>query len=176
MQVILTEDIPKLGDAGDVVRVKDGYGRNFLLPRGMALLATPGRVRELGHKKQVVAEKQRKDMGRQQGVAQQISGLEFEFEVRASTEGKLFGSVTNADIAERLHEKGFKVDRRKIELSDPIKQVGEYPVAVRLHREVTAEVTVRVTSVDAPPPEEEAEQAEKGVEPSAEEDEQPDAG
>ncbi len=171
MQVILTEDIPKLGNAGEVVRVKNGYGRNYLLPRGKALLATAGRVRELEHKRQVVADKQRKEMGIQQGVAQQITGTVFEFEAHASQEGKLFGSVTNGDIAERLKEKGIEVDRRRIELSEPIKQVGEYTVSVRFHREVTAEVIVRVTSLDAPPPEEAPEGVREAVGTGDEEDE-----
>lgn len=169
MEVILTEDIPKLGDAGEVVRVKDGYGRNYLLPLGKALLATAGRVRELEHKKRVIAEKQRKEIARQQSVSERIIGLELEFEVHASEEGKLFGSVTNADLAERLRENGVEVDRRRIELPEPIKQVGEYTVAVRLHREVTAEFSVRVTSLDAPPPEPESE-------PPEAEDEQSDEG
>jgi large subunit ribosomal protein L9 len=153
MQVILAEDITKLGHAGDVVRVKAGYARNYLLPRGKAMIATAGRVRELEHKKRVIEEKQRKEIGAHESVARKLSELVLEFDVHSSEEGKLFGSVTNADIAEQIREKGMEVDRRKIEIDDPIKQVGEHKVAVRLHREVKAELTVRVTSSDVVVPE-----------------------
>jgi large subunit ribosomal protein L9 len=156
MEIILTEDVPKLGHAGDVVRVKDGYARNYLLPRGMALLATRGRVRELEHKKRMIEEKDRKEIHSHEGFARQINALELEFDVHASEEGKLFGSVTNSDIASQLKEKGVEVDRRKIELPEPIKLVGEYSVPIRLHRQVTAEVAVKVTSLDVPSPSEEA--------------------
>jgi large subunit ribosomal protein L9 len=174
MEIILTEDIPKLGHAGDLVRVKNGYARNYLLPRGMALLATRGRVREIEHKKRVIEEKNRKEVHGHEAIARQLSAAELEFEVHASEEGKLFGSVTNADIAEQLREKGIEVERRKIDLPEPIKQVGEYTVAVRLHRQVTAEVAVRVTSVDAPPPSEES--PEESAEPSAEESDEEEGG
>jgi large subunit ribosomal protein L9 len=101
MEIILTEDVAKLGHAGDIVRVKDGYARNYLLPRGKAMLATRGRVREIEHKKQVVAEKMRKEVSSLEGVARQVAALSLEFEARAGEEGKLFGSVTNVDIAGR---------------------------------------------------------------------------
>ncbi len=167
MEVILTEEVPKLGNAGDLVRVKNGYARNYLLPRGIALLATRGRVRELEHKKRVIEEKNRKELHGHEAIAARINVVELEFGMHSSEEGKLFGSVTNADIAEELRERGIEVERRKIDLPEPIKQVGEYKVAVRLHREVSAEVAVKVTSIDAPPPAEES--AEEGVEESSEE-------
>jgi large subunit ribosomal protein L9 len=177
MEVILTEDIPKLGHAGDLVRVKDGYARNYLLPRGMALLATRGRVRELEHQKRMVEEKNRKELHGHEAVARQLNEAELEFGVHASGEGKLFGSVTNADIAEQLHAKGIEVERRKIDLPEPIKQVGEYSVPVRLHRQVTAEVAVRVVSVDTPPGDEAPEAgAEEAAEASAEESDEETAG
>ena len=176
MDVILRKNVEGLGDRGESVKVRPGYGRNYLLPRGKAFLATAGRVRELEHKRQVVADKQRKQMGIQQGVAQQITGMVFEFEAHASEEGKLFGSVTNGDIAERLKEKGIEVDRRRIELSEPIKQVGEYTVSVRFHREVTAEVMVGVTSLAAPPPQEAPAGVGEAVGTGDEEDERGHAG
>jgi large subunit ribosomal protein L9 len=161
MEIILTEDVAKLGHAGDIVRVKDGYARNYLLPRGKAMLATRGRVREIEHKKQVVAEKMRKEVSSLEGVARQVAALSLEFEARAGEEGKLFGSVTNVDIAGRLAEQGIEIDRRRIELPDPIKQIGEYDVPVRLHREVTATVSVKVTPLEGePPPEEGIEESE----------------
>ncbi len=144
MNVILTQDIDKLGDAGDVVKVKAGYGRNYLLPRGMALLATDGRVNELAHKRRVVEDRVRKDVAEHQIVAKQLQGLSLDFEVKVGEEGKLFGSVTTSDIGRRLAERNFTVDRRKIRLDEPIKQVGEYDVTVRLHRDVSAEIRVNV--------------------------------
>jgi len=144
MNVILTQDIEKLGEAGDVVSVKPGYGRNYLLPRGMAMLATDGRVKELEHKRRVVDDRVRKEVADHSLVAKQLEGLALEFEVQVGEEGKLFGSVTNADIWHQLKERGFKVERRKIDVGDPIKQVGEYDVTVKLHREVSAGIRVKV--------------------------------
>ncbi|MEE8558272.1 MAG: 50S ribosomal protein L9 [Myxococcota bacterium] len=149
MEIILTEDMPKLGQAGEIVRVKNGYARNYLLPRGKAMLATRGRVKELEHQKRVVEEKQRKEIGAHEAVAKHIRTLTLEFQARAGEEGRLFGSVTNSDIAQKLLEKGVEVDRRKIEIQEPIRQVGDYTVPVRLHRKVVAEVAVTVTALEA---------------------------
>ena len=178
MQLILTEDIPKLGDAGDVVKVKAGYGRNYLIPRGKAQLATPGRVRELEHQKRVIEEKVKKEVGALQGKAAEVAKVSLEFEMQSNAEGKLFGSVTNADIAERLAALGHQVDRRKIALAEPIKQVGDHQVTVRLHRQVKVEIALRVSAVvGAPqPPAEEPSEAELAMEeaelrPQAEDDE-----
>ena len=158
MNVILTQDIEKLGEAGDVVKVKPGYGRNYLLPRGMAMLATEGRVKELDHKRRVVDDRVRKDVAGHQLVARQLEGLTLEFEVKVGEEGKLFGSVTSADIWRQLTERGFTVERRKIDVGDPIKQVGEYDVTVKLHREVGAAFRVKVfgdgSDLPVPEPEE----------------------
>jgi large subunit ribosomal protein L9 len=150
MEIILTEDVPKLGNAGDIVRVKGGYARNYLLPLGKAMLATRGRVADLEHKRRVIEDKQRKAVAGFEAQAKAISQLEFEFAMNASEEGKLFGSVTNANIAERLKERGFEVDRRKIQLDEHIKQVGEYEVSIRLHRDVSSQVKIRVVSSEAP--------------------------
>ena len=158
MEVILTEDVPKLGHAGDLVRVKGGYGRNYLLPQGKAMLATRGRVADLEHKRRVIEEKQRKAISGFEAQANALGQVELEFAMNASDEGKLFGSVTNANIAEQLKERGFEVDRRKIQLDEHLKQVGEYPIQIRLHREVVAEVKVRVVSTGAPAEEAEPEE------------------
>ena len=146
VEVILTEDISTLGSAGEVVRVRAGFARNYLLPQGKAMLATKGRVRELEHKKRVIEEKIRKEVGGHELVAKRLGQTELEFQVRVGEEGKLFGSVTNVDIAGRLEEQGFKLDRRKIELKEPIKQLGEYEVTLRLHREVKAQIRVKVVA------------------------------
>ncbi len=152
MEVILTEDIPKLGSAGDVVRVRRGYGRNFLLPKGKAMLATRGRVKELEHQKRVVEEKQKKEMVVYQGMAEKIALVDLRFEAQASSEGRLFGSVTNADIAGRLAENGYGVDRRKIQLKAPIKQVGEHVASLRLHRDVIIDLLVNVVAAQVTEP------------------------
>ncbi len=146
VEVILTEDISTLGNAGEVVRVRAGFARNYLLPQGKAMLATKGRVRELEHKKRVIEEKIRKQVSGHELVAKRLEQTELEFQVLVGEEGKLFGSVTNVDIAGRLEEQGFKLDRRKIELKEPIKQLGEYEVTLRLHREVKAQIRVKVVA------------------------------
>ena len=120
MDLILTQDVEKLGQAGDVVKVKPGYGRNYLLPRGMAMLATDGRVKELEHKRRMVEDRVRKEVAGHELVAKQLDGLKLEFEVQVGEEGKLFGSVTNADIWHQLTDKGFQVERRKIDTGEPI--------------------------------------------------------
>ncbi len=144
VEVILTEDISTLGSAGEVVRVRPGYARNYLLPQGKAMLATKGRVSELEHKRRVIEEKIRKEVGGHELVAKRLEQTEFEFQVLAGEDGKLFGSITNADIAARLGEQGIKLDRRKIELSEPIKQLGEYTVTLKRHREVSTQFGVKV--------------------------------
>ncbi|MCP4007414.1 MAG: 50S ribosomal protein L9 [bacterium] len=157
LEIILTEDIGKLGTAGDVVRVRAGYGRNYLIPQGMALLATAGRVNEMEHKRRVIEERNSKAVSGLQDIARRATAVELSFEVQASSEGKLFGSVTNSDIAARLAENGVEVDRRKI-ATDPIKQVGQHEVPLRLHREVIVALKVAVVSgevVDEEPVEEE---------------------
>ncbi len=148
VEVILTEDISTLGSAGEVVRVRPGYARNYLLPQGKAMLATKGRVSELEHKRRVIEEKIRKEVGGHELVAKRLEQTELEFQVLAGEEGKLFGSITNADIAARLGEQGIKLDRRKIELSEPIKQLGEYEVTLKLHREVSTQIRVKVVASD----------------------------
>ncbi len=168
MHVILTEDIPKLGLAGEVVKVRPGFGRNYLLPQGKAMLATPGRVKRLEHQRRVVDEKQRKDIAVQEVVARELAGVDLTFEMQASPEGKLFGSVTNADIAARLAEAGFEIDRRKIELAEAIKQVGEHTGSVRLHREVIVEFQLKVVSAGVPKPEPEERESEAETEDSDE--------
>ena len=148
VEVILTEDISTLGSAGEVVRVRPGYARNYLLPQGKAMLATKGRVRELEHKRRVIEEKIRKEVGGHELVAKRLEQTELEFQVLAGEEGKLFGSITNADIAGRLGEQGIKLDRRKIELVEPIKQLGEYKVTLKLHPEVSTQIRVKVVASD----------------------------
>lgn len=152
IHVILTEDVHNLGIAGQVVRVRDGYARNYLMPRGIALLATEGRVREIEHKKRVIDDRQKKEVAGHQEVAARLSKVNLEFKVHAGDEGKLFGSVTSIDIHAQLVAQGFEVDRRKVVLPDPIKQLGTYEVPVRLHREVIPSIKVQVIAAEGPPP------------------------
>jgi large subunit ribosomal protein L9 len=152
MEVILTEDVAKLGHAGELVKVKPGFARNYLLPRGMALLATAGRIADIEHKKRVIDEAQRRLVGSLEAVAKRLGAVELEFQMQAGEEGKLFGSVTAADIHRQLVDRGFDVERRKIDLDSPVKQVGEYQVPIRLHRQVVTEIKIRVVSIGGPPP------------------------
>jgi large subunit ribosomal protein L9 len=144
MQVILLEDIPSLGKAGEMIKVADGYGRNFLIPQKKAIVSTEKNLKLLEHQKREVqrrTEKMRKDI---QKIAQQIEGLTCTFSRSVGESGKLFGSVTSMDIETFLKEKGVEVDRRKILLDEPIKNVGIYSVPVRLHADVTAQLKVSV--------------------------------
>jgi len=144
VKLILTESVPSLGDAGDLVGVKPGYARNYLVPQGKAIVASDAKVRELEHHKRVVAEKvalQLKDLN---AARDRLQSLALEVSARVGEEGKLFGSVPNVQIAALLAEKGFEIDRRKIDLREPIKEAGEHKVPVKLHREIVAEVKLTV--------------------------------
>jgi len=152
VKIILREDVHRLGAAGDVVSVKAGYARNFLLPRGMAIAATESSIKELEHHRRVIDAKLVKELKSWKAVRSKVHGQTLEFEAQVGEGGKLFGSVTNANIAERIAELGVEIDRRRIGLREPIKEVGEYPLEVKLHRDVTAEVKVVVRSVGGPPP------------------------
>jgi large subunit ribosomal protein L9 len=153
VKLILKESVHSLGEAGDLVSVKPGFARNYLLPQGKAILATASKVRELEHHKRIVAEKAAKALANLQETKKALEALEVELSARAGEEGKLFGSVTSVQIAEKLAEKGFEIDRRRIELKDSIKELGEHAVPVKLHREVTARIKVVVVSEGGPPPE-----------------------
>ena len=148
VKLILSEDVPNLGEAGDVVQVKPGYARNFLIPKGKATLATEGSVRALEHQHRVIAEKVARDLKGFEEAKRRVEGTLVEIRARVGEEGKLFGSVTAAQIAEELAALGHEVDRRKIGLAEPIKEVGEFEVPLRLHRQVEANIKVRVAAAD----------------------------
>jgi len=173
IRLILREDIPKLGFAGDLVAVKPGYARNYLLPQGKASLATAARLTELEHHGRVIAEQQTKALKDLEGFKRKIESLTLEFDVQAGEAGKLFGSVTMQNIASQLAEKGVEIDRRKLQADGAIKSLGEHEVSVRLHRDLVAKVKiiVRGGEIVAAPPEEEPEPP---VEESAEPEAQPD--
>lgn len=146
VQVILSEDVHNLGDAGDVVNVKPGYARNFLIPQGKALPATAARVHEVDHKRRVIAERRAKELKDLEAVKLRIEALALEIAAQVGEEGKLFGSVTAANLAELLLAQGVEIDRRKIVLAEPIKQVGEHAVSVRLRNDVVASLKVTVSA------------------------------
>ena len=148
VQLILREDVHRLGEAGDLVSVKPGYARNFLVPQGKATLATAGRVKELDHQKRVISERLAKEVADSEAVKQRMASVVLEFSAQAGDEGKLFGSITAQQIGEKLIEKGFDIDRRKIELDEPIKALGEHEVPVKLRREMVAQVKVVVTAAE----------------------------
>jgi len=144
MEVILREDVPGLGIIGDVVKVKPGYARNYLLPRGIAVQADPRNLKQLEHHKRIIDAKKSRERSGHEKIAASMGGVVVETEVRAGKGGKLFGSVTNMDVQRLLEEKDFKVDRRRIELRDPIKEVGEFEVVVRVGQDIASTVKVVV--------------------------------
>jgi large subunit ribosomal protein L9 len=148
VELILREDVPKLGRAGEVVRVKPGYARNFLLPQGKAALASEAKVKELEHHKRLIGEKVARELKDLSAARDRLEQLELAVEAQAGEEGRLFGSVTAVQIAELIGEKGIEIDRRKIDLAEPIKEVGEHSVPIRLHREVIANVRLKVTAAE----------------------------
>jgi len=140
MEVILKEDIVKLGHRGDVVKVAEGYGRNYLIPKKLAIEATPGNKAVIEQMKASAVRKSAKEKGSAEELGKQLNGVVVEFTRKSGEHDQLFGSVTSSDIAQALEAKGFNIDRRKIVLDVPLKTVGEFEVAVKLHREVTAMV------------------------------------
>jgi len=148
MQVILRERIEQLGDAGEIVDVKPGYGRNYLIPKGLAYEATAANKRRLEAERARTEAKEAETMGEAQKRAAAIEGISLTFHARAGQEGKLFGSITSADIAEKLAEQGVTIDRRQIELDEPIKALGVTSVPIRLHPQVRPEVKVWVIQED----------------------------
>lgn len=146
MQVILREDIEKLGKIGDLVKVADGYARNFLVPGKKAIEATPKNVHAMEHAKKMVADRIRKMKKEATAEADRIKGLSVTIKAKVGEEGKLFGSVTSMDIAAAVKAQGMEIDKRKIVLEEPIKRLGEYTVTVKLHADVTADIKVAVVA------------------------------
>lgn len=144
MQVILQEDVRNLGNAGDIVNVREGYGRNFLLPRNKAVIADPKNVRQLEHQKRVVAAKQQKVKQKALELAEKLKELSITISREAGEEDKLFGAVTSKDIADALRGEGYIIDRHDIHLEAPLKQIGIFDINIRLHSEVTGVVKVWV--------------------------------
>jgi large subunit ribosomal protein L9 len=144
MQIILQEDIDKLGHRGDVVTVKPGYARNFLLPRKLAIEATAGNMKALERIRTSLSKKTATEMDAAQKQAELLSGVSIKFTRKTGENDHLFGSVTSADVAESLEAQGFKIDKRQVQLAEPIKALGEYPVTIKVFRDITASVNVHV--------------------------------
>lgn len=153
MRVILQDNIETLGAVGEVVNVKPGYARNYLLPKGLALVANEANVKEWEHQQRVTADRVRKLRLSAEGVAKQLEGLKVEIPAKVGEGDRLFGSVGNADVQKALSAKGFTLSRKDVQLPRPIKTLGEHTISVKLHPDVSADITVEVTrSADSPPP------------------------
>lgn len=148
MQVILTQNVEHLGKAGELVTVKPGYGRNYLLPKGLAISATARNVKRLEHDRQVIAARVSKEQAEASSLAGRINGMVLQFERRVGDDEKMFGSVTNRNITEQLEVAGVKIDHRRIQLDEPIKALGKYEVDVRLKADTTAKLKFWVVSKD----------------------------
>jgi large subunit ribosomal protein L9 len=144
MEVILKEDVANLGKIGEVVRVRDGYARNYLLPRGLVLVANKKNLKTFEHQKKIVADQKQKIVRQAETVSNQLSTVAVVIPMKVGEEGRLFGSVTTMQIEKALKTKGVNVERRKIHLSEPIKTVGDYEVPVRLSADVTVPLKVSV--------------------------------
>jgi large subunit ribosomal protein L9 len=149
MEVILKEDVNKLGQRGDVVKVADGYGRNFLLPKRLAMEATAANKVVIDQMKQSAVRRSAKEKSEAELLVTQLNQVELAFERKVGENDHLFGSVTASEIAHALEGKGFTIDRRKLQLEEPLRQLGEFHVPIKLHREVTAHVKVTVKGEEA---------------------------
>jgi large subunit ribosomal protein L9 len=144
MKVILKEDIKKLGKIGQIVDVADGFARNYLVPKGIAIEASTKNIRSLEHEKRIVQERAKKLKDSAQDIASRISSLTLTIKAKAGEEEKLFGSVTTMDIAEALLNEGVEIDKKKISLEEPIKRLGSYSVQIKLHSDVSVPLNIQV--------------------------------
>lgn len=153
MQVILREDVPHLGEVGDLVIVKPGYARNFLMPRGLAVMANERQVRKFAHEKRIIEVKVARLREGAEEIGARLSKVKLKIEKAAGENGKLFGSVTSMEIESLLRQKGFDVSRRKIQMTmGNLKELGSYDIGVRLHRDVTVTIKVTVSAKNLPAP------------------------
>lgn len=144
MELLLREDVEHLGLRGELVKVRPGYGRNFLLPRGLAVQATNANIKAISKQRESLLKKVAADKSAAEAQAALIQSIKLEFVRKVGEHGVLYGSVTSMDIAEAVAAKGFELDRKKIQLADPIKEIGEFEIPVKLHREVTANLKIVV--------------------------------
>ncbi|KPK45457.1 MAG: 50S ribosomal protein L9 [Nitrospira bacterium SM23_35] len=144
MRVILKEDVKKLGSMGQIVTVADGFARNYLVPRGLAVEASSKNMKSLEHAQRVIQEKAKKVKESLQDFADRLSKITLVLQAKSGEEGKLFGSVTSMDIAEKLKSEGIEIDRKKISLEEPIKRLGTHTVSIHLHPEINTQITLQV--------------------------------
>jgi large subunit ribosomal protein L9 len=143
-KVLLREDVDDLGARGEIVRVRAGYARNYLLPRNLAVEATAGNVKGIEQERAALLKKEAKERATAEAQSEQMKTLVLEFRRKAGEQGALYGSVTSMDVAEALQERGYEIDRHRIHLREPLKRLGEFTVPVRLHREVTIDLQVKI--------------------------------
>jgi large subunit ribosomal protein L9 len=146
MKVILKDDIENLGDIGEVVDVANGYARNYLFPRSLAVEANPKNIKQIEHVKRTMAAKIEKVKKEKQSVADKISEIKLSFKAKAGEDGKLFGSITNMDIQKELSVQGVDIDKKKIVINEPIKRTGEYDIQIKLHSDIIANVTAEIVA------------------------------
>ncbi len=144
MKVILKEDVENLGSIGSIVDVSDGYGRNYLIPRNLAVEANPRNLKRFEHEKRQILAKAEKVKKSAEELATRLAGIKLEIKTKAGDEGKLFGSITTMDIADAISKQGVEIDRRKISIEETIKRIGTYDVSIKLHPEVTARLALEV--------------------------------
>lgn len=144
MEVILRQAVENLGKPGEVVKVSNGYARNYLLPHGVAFAATPGNLKRIQHERDRLEAAENERRGVAQGLAERLEQVQLTFSARVGEEGKLFGSVTSADIAQQLEAQGFHIEKRQVDLHEPIKALGVYRIPIRLHADVKPEIRVWV--------------------------------
>ncbi len=149
MKVILTKNLDNLGKAGSLVEVKPGYGRNYLLPRQLAVLATEKNMRQLEHEKSGILARASKEKTNMDAMAKKLSAIEVKFTRKVGDQNKLFGSVTSKDVHEQLAAQGYQVERKQIHLPEPLKEIGSHEVEVKLHTEVSARVKVTIIAAEA---------------------------
>ncbi len=149
MEIILRETVDNLGKRGEVVKVADGYARNYLLPRKLALPATEGNKKHVGRERKIMEGREADEKGQAEGIAARLSAIDIIIVRRVGETDQLYGSVTSGDIADFLKGKGFEIDRRKLILPEPIKTIGEHTVPLKLHREVTVPLKVKVAKEGA---------------------------
>ena len=143
-KILLREDVDDLGTRGEIVRVRAGYARNYLLPRKLAVQATASNVKQIEQERAALLKKEATERSHAEGQAGQIQKMVLEFKRKAGEQGALYGSVTSMDIAEALKEKGYEIDRHRLHLREPLKRVGEFTVPLRLHREVSIDLQVKI--------------------------------
>lgn len=144
MKVILKADVKNFGQIGDIITVKDGFARNFLIPKGLAIEANPKNIKSLEHEKRKIEDIEKKAKSASENLASKIAGLNLIIKAKAGEEEKLFGSITAMDISDALKKEGFEIDKRKIQLEEPIKRLGNYAVNIKIHQDISTKLNINV--------------------------------